>query len=332
MSEQTQETTKPLILPYQKEVYDRLCAYTRVGLHVPQKSIGSMKIRKNFLVIGPTGTGKTYLSNVVAREMQVPFLSVSIGDWAILNSGSRGCSYTWSNIVEFLKKSIKHEGAIIFVDELDKCYHDTNWNAFLRAEVFSLCDGKIPHGLEDLDDDSSDDDEDVDECDDVKTKESCREELETFIRNHVVIIGGAAFQDLWEKYSTTSMGFNLEPPVSEAPGIHQLARYLPRELVNRFSAELFVLPQLAKNDYRQMIIHMASGISETWRQRFVEIGLAGLDLAVKYQKGVRYAEEVLLETIVKERAVLIDPVSMSRQPDSKPNKFEVDADGDLGIF
>ena len=330
MSEQNPNPKTPVILPYQQAVFDKLCAYTRVGLCVPQKSIGSLKIRKNFLLLGPTGTGKTFLANAVAQEMQVPFMAVSISDWAILNSSQRGCSYTWTNIVEFLKNSIKHDGAIIFVDELDKAYHDSNWNAFLRAEIFTLCDSRIPFGLDDLNDDSSDDDDD-DLYDDEKTKEGRRAELETFLRDHVVIIGGAAFQDLWEKEMTTSMGFNAEPPVSQDPEIHQLAQYLPRELINRFSSELFVLPKLGKNDYRQMIINMAPGISDTWRESFLETGLGKLDLAVKYQKGVRYAEEILMETIVKERAVLMGRVPMNRPLDLKPDKAAGNAADDLGV-
>lgn len=328
MTDQIQNN-KPVILSYQKDIYDRLCAYVRVGLNVPQKSIGALKLRKNFFLLGPTGTGKTFLANAVAADAQVPFLSVSVSGWSILGSSSRGSSYTWNNIVEFLKRSVKHDGAIIFVDELDKCYHDSNWNAFLRAEVFSLCDSTIPLGLDSLDDESEDGDKD-DDGDGVDQSEHCREKLEFFLRNHTVIIGGAAFQDIWEKQDSPAMGFRPSPAIHTQPEMHELAQYLPRELTNRFCAELFILPKLGKEDYREMILHMADGISETWKGRFLEIGMANIDLAVKYQKGVRYAEEVLLEAIVKERAKIID-VDVGPQNGFRQGTIAGDSADDLGV-
>jgi hypothetical protein len=175
--------------------------------------------------------------------------------------------------VDFIKKHMNRKGVIIFIDELDKCYHDSNWNSFLRSEIFSLCDARTPLGLNDLDDES--DDANIDE-------------VESFLAHKTMIIGGAAFQGIWEEQSAPALGFNPVPIISAQPELHNLVKYLPRELINRFSSEIFILPTLQKCDYQSMIETMAGSISEIWRKRFVEFGLSRLDQAVRHQKGARY--------------------------------------------
>jgi SpoVK/Ycf46/Vps4 family AAA+-type ATPase len=257
---------------------------------VDRKSITALKLRANFLLLGPTGTGKTFLAKSIAREMQVPFLTVSVSDWIILGGNTRGSSVTWPTIVNFIKKHKNKKGAIIFIDELDKCYHDSNWNSFLRSEIFSLCDARTPLGLNDLDEEESDS---------VNI-----DEVESFLAHKTMIIGGAAFQSIWENQSAPVLGFNPEPSSPNPPQLHDLAKHLPRELINRFSSEIFILPTLTKNDYRTMIETMAENISDIWRKRFLELGMSRLDQAVRDKKGARYSEEILLAAIVAERSCM----------------------------
>ena len=195
-------------------------------------------------------------------EQQVPFLAVSVSDWIILGGNTRGSSVTWPTIVNFIKKHKNKRGAIIFIDELDKCYHDSNWNTFLRSEIFSLCDSRTPLGLNDLDDDESDN--------------ANIDEVESFLAHKTMIIGGAAFQGIWEEHSAPTLGFNPEPIPPTPPQLHDLAKHLPRELINRFSSEIFILPTLSKNDYRSMIEVMAESISDVWRKKFLELGFLAL--------------------------------------------------------
>lgn len=308
MSDSINQNSKTIILPYQQAVYDRLCAVARACLCVDRKSIGSLKLRANFLLLGPTGAGKTFLAKAVASEMQVPFLTISVSDWIVLGANARGSAVTWNKIVEFIKSNLCQRGAIIFVDELDKVSHDTNWNAFLRSEIFSLCDSRTPVGLNELEDEFID--------------VSNVEEVESFLTYRTMIIGGAAFQNIWEERSISSLGFNPEPKSTEKPEIHSLVRWLPRELINRFCSEMFVLPMLTQMDYKLMIQTMAQGVSETWRERFLEIGMARLEQAVRDQKGARYAEEVLLAAVVEERASLANwvPEVSDKEPPSVLDK------------
>lgn len=316
MTDSVIPTSKTIILPYQRAVYERLSAVARACLCVDRKSISSLKLRANFLLLGPTGTGKTFLAKEIAREMRIPFLSISVSDWIVVGGSTRGSTVTWINIVEFVKTNIHKNGAIIFIDELDKCYHDSNWNSFLRSEVFSLCDSRAPLGLN--------------ESEEGIIVESKIEDVEAFLAHKTMIIGGAAFQSVWEEKSAKSMGFNPEPSATEPLEIHELVRWLPRELINRFCSEMFVLPKLTKADYQHMILTMASGVAETWRKRFLEIGMARLDQAVRHQKGARYAEEVLLAAVVEERASLTNwmpEIEISNSIDLPP-----DMGNSIGIF
>jgi hypothetical protein len=105
------------------------------------------------------------------------------------------------------------------------------------------------------------------------------------------------------------MGFNVDSSVVDSTELSDLARYLPRELVNRFSSEIFVLPRLVRTDYELMIETFSKTLSNTWRERFLQLGHAKLDQAVRHQKGVRYAEEILMATIVAERGCMENFVS-----------------------
>ena len=317
MSETTKSISKPIILPYQKPIFDRLCTIARACLYVDRKSITALKLRANFLILGPTGTGKTYLAKEVAREMQVPFLSVAVSDWIILGGNNRSGSLTWPTIVKFIKKSKNKKGAIIFIDELDKCYHDSNWNSFLRSEIFSLCDSRAPLGLNDTDDD---------ECEYTDL-----EGVESFLAHKTMIIGGAAFQGIWEEQSAPALGFNPEPIPPTTPQLHDLARHLPRELINRFSSEIFVLPTLSKEDYRTMIQTMAEHLSDTWRRGFLELGMSRLDQAVRDKKGARYSEEILLAAIVEERSCMANWKPESEAPEAPSSDLD-GPESDLRIF
>lgn len=317
MSETIKDNKKPIILPYQKPIFERLCTIARACLYVDRKSIATLKLRTNFLILGPTGTGKTFLAKEIAREMQVPFLSVAVSDWIILGSNTRSGSITWPTIVKFIKRNKHKKGAIIFIDELDKCYHDSNWNSFLRSEIFSLCDSRTPLGLNDTDDDQY-------EYTDI-------ESVESFLAHNTMIIGGAAFQGIWEEQSAPTLGFNPQPIPPTPPQLHDLARHLPRELINRFSSEIFILPTLSKDDYRTMIQTMAEHLSDTWRKGFLELGMSRLDQAVRDKKGARYPEEILLAAIVEERSCMANWTPDAESPEMTPDNLD-DPEETIGIF
>ncbi len=301
------ETTKPetVILPFQRPIFNRLCTIGRACINVNRAAIGPIKLRTNFLLLGPTGSGKSFLARQLSDQLDVPFMAISISEWILLGCSDRGGKATWPTIYKFIERSKHERGVIIFIDELDKCASESGWNSFLRTEVFSLCDGSVPMNICDSDGDM--------------IPESRILAARNFLVNKAMILGGAAFQNIWEERSKPSMGFLPDRTNDDQPELPDLVQFLPREMINRFSSELFILPELTKSDYRMMVETMAEKISETWRGRFLELGLARLNQAVRHQKGARYLEETLLSAIVMEREALTDfvptpePVSKSRE-------------------
>ena len=304
------DTKNPSILPYQQVVFDRLCAVGRACLCVDRSKIKHLKLRANFLLIGPTGSGKTFLARALADVMNVPFIAISVSDWLLLGSSNKGGACTWPVIFKFLQDNRQRQGVIIFLDEIDKISHDSNWNAFLRTEIFNLLDSRVPVGIND--------------CDHDLVDEVVVEEVESMLKYRTMIVAGAAFQCVWDSQSTPSMGFQPSIDKPATPELPDLAKYLQRELLNRFSSEMFILPQLKKEDYRIMIETMADKVPDMWRAKFLELGMERLDQAVDHQKGARYAEEILLSAIVAERGCMADFVPDSPQIDEGVDEDELD--------
>jgi ATP-dependent Clp protease ATP-binding subunit ClpX len=99
--------------------YKRVQAGVNVGRHNRDDSVELAK--SNILVIGPTGCGKTYLAQTLARMLNVPF---AIADATALTEAG----YVGEDVENILLKLIqaadydvkKAETGIIYIDEVDK--------------------------------------------------------------------------------------------------------------------------------------------------------------------------------------------------------------------
>ena len=78
--------------------------YTDIGARVP----------KGVLLVGPPGTGKTYLAKAVAGEAGVPFLSISGSDFVEMYVGVGA-----SRVRDLFEQAKKNQPAIVFIDEID---------------------------------------------------------------------------------------------------------------------------------------------------------------------------------------------------------------------
>ncbi|MDO5441319.1 MAG: ATP-dependent zinc metalloprotease FtsH [Bacillota bacterium] len=78
--------------------------YTQLGARIP----------KGVLLVGPPGTGKTYISKAVAGEAGVPFFSISGSDFVEMFVGVGA-----SRVRDLFEDAKKNSPCIIFIDEID---------------------------------------------------------------------------------------------------------------------------------------------------------------------------------------------------------------------
>ena len=72
------------------------------------------RIPKGVLMVGPPGTGKTYLAKAVAGEAGVPFFSISGSDFVEMYVGGGA-----SRVRDLFEQAKKNSPCIVFIDEID---------------------------------------------------------------------------------------------------------------------------------------------------------------------------------------------------------------------
>ena len=84
-------------------------------LKSPRKFIEiGARIPKGVLLVGPPGTGKTYLSRAVAGEAKVPFFTISVSDFVEMFVGVGA-----SRVRDLFDQAKKNSPCIVFIDEID---------------------------------------------------------------------------------------------------------------------------------------------------------------------------------------------------------------------
>lgn len=278
-----------MIYDYQKPAFEKLLAVAKACFAVQRQTL-PIRVRTNTMIIGSSGTGKTHLAHAVATELGAEFLSVSVADWILLGCSGRGGSPTWPLIARFLRRNAKKTGLVIFVDEIDKIGGQSTWETFLRTEIYSLLDFKIPTGLNDGDDN-------------ILTADELAQAQDVF-SNRTLILAAGAFQGIWENRSRPSLGFGAMDAGNDETNLSHLAATLPREVTNRFRSQLIVLPQLRECDYRRMLEQSAEKIPVYFRETFLRLGYTRIPGAVACRQGCRFLEELMLDTIIEERSLL----------------------------
>ncbi len=274
------------ILAHQRPAYEKLLAVANACFYSQRHTL-PLRLRTNTLLIGASGSGKTYLAKTVARHLGVPIFSIAISDWILLGCSQRGALPTWPNIVRFLQKNNGRDGVVIFFDEVDKLCGGSSWERFLRTEVFKLLDLEIPEGL----------------CgsDEEPLSAAIMSVAAEVLAKRTLIVAAGAFQEIWEKRTKPTIGFVQKPFSQSVVSIDVLSKYIPRELANRFRADVLMLPPLVPDDYRRMIDQIAAQVPAYLRKTFSRLAAEQLERAIACKQGCRFLEEVLLETLIVER-------------------------------
>ena len=292
-------------MAHQQKAFDDLVATAKVCFSINRRSM-PVRLKTATLIVASSGLGTTHLCAEVAADQGVPYLHTSIGDWILMGSSARGGAVTMTRICSFLRSCRHRDGAVILIDEIDKLEGGrgsgsgsapgnswSTWSGFLKMEVFQLLDLRLPSNL-------------VDEDSDSVSPGGIAEATEV-LRNKTLILGAGAFQDLWDNRVRPSMGFLPSTSAAEdPPDPAELATRLAPELVSRFRSRIVVLPPLKVQDYHQMIDQIAPRVPPALRNTFIRLGRQGADDACRLGQGPRFLEELMLDTILAERAALVN--------------------------
>ena len=127
-----------------------------------------------------------------------------------------------------------------------------------------------------------------------------RKELENKLKTRFFVVGGGAWQSLWEPEDEAkpSMGFLPDPPEDEAePSAKDLKGSIRPELLKRFRSHVLVMQPMTKSDYQLLIPQFAFCLPAMRQECFMTLANEGIEMAVKEQLGMRYFEEILTQTI-----------------------------------
>lgn len=194
-------------------------------------SRGGVKIRTHVCLVGPSGSGKTHVVSEAAKRMQLPVFAINAQNWIV-----RGASYkegvTWEAIQKFVKKN---PAGIILIDELNKLNMthaaQSAWVADVFSELLALLDADaklLQYGFS-------------------------GEQL-TKLRRSFMVVGAAAFQDLWSTHQRAGISFSgvtLEG-MSYVDRIRSQS-VVPEELLNRFSDQLLLIDPPTEEEFSRGI-------------------------------------------------------------------------------
>lgn len=280
------DSSPPVIFEHQSLAFKKLLSAGRVCFS-PLREHLPVQPRTNSLIVGPTGTGKSFLARAVAQSLGVPCKHLSVAEWMLLGSTSRGSARTWNSIFDFLMQSREGPGAMIFLDEIDKLTGTSDWCQHLRVEVFRFLDREVPPDLSDSNDE--------------KHSNETLASVGDFLKRKTLIVAAGAFQHLWDNLGNSIGGFAGEP-APEVPSAAQLASHLARELVNRFRTDIVLLPDLAVRDYENMLLAAAAKMPEPMQERFLSLGAVKVSSAHANRQGVRFLEELVADVLGEDAA------------------------------
>jgi len=276
-----------MLFPHQQKVFKSLLQTARVCFG---SSWQSLQIRPRFarFVSGPSGAGKTHVARAVAGELGVPFFAVDASTWIPLGASSRGATFTWAEIGRWLRDNPQ---GIIFLDELDKVGSSPEgWLNYVRVEIFSLLDRRLPAGLS------------LYETDNEEASERHAVELGVVAKRlaeGVFFIGAGAFQGIWESRGKAVAGFHFAERNDSRLTHRQMAQTIPTEMANRFTGPILVLEQLGKEDYALMLRRCVRTLPKNLADAVKVIGRKSIDDAVENRLGVRWLEEILLRALAQ---------------------------------
>lgn len=134
---------KPVTLTHaQRAVYDSIRDHGILHYFgAPMETEAQLKPRLYPLLAGPTGSGKSFLIEQVARELQAEYMRITYGDF--IPMGARDPAS--ATLIRLGRQLSRSNRLVVHVDELDKwLVGDREWGRSITTDLLNLLDGKIP--------------------------------------------------------------------------------------------------------------------------------------------------------------------------------------------
>lgn len=184
------------------------------------------------LLVAPSGAGKTFLAQFLARTFSASFLRLSYGEWQPMGARSSGHTHAFDRIHRLLSEAHR---AVILIDELEKMRPEggLEWSHCIFQELLVLLD-RNPS---------------------ITSHSSSWQPaaLET-LRRRTMIIGAGTWQTLWA--APRRAGFNDEPredPIDEVSRRIELSARIPEELLMRFDGRFVTISPYTAEDFQHLI-------------------------------------------------------------------------------
>ena len=255
------------------------------------------------LIIGASGSGKTNLVNQFASERNVPSTAIDCGSFIV--SGAAVKPTTLQVVRDFVrscKRSRDDASAlegIVFFDEICKLIpsesqHQSGWSLSVAAEAIALLSSDSRLAAHDW------------SSSDIRR-----------LRDNIMIIGGGAFQSaLIEVRAASHRGDLGFANSNEARSTHlsEIAKYLPEEILSRFSSTIIVLEAPTRQDYEQSIVRIHSQLGIRRQASLSEL----VDEAVKGLGGMRWVENYLCQLLYTHPYAIRGRKSEAPVPEREP--------------
>lgn len=121
----------------QRQAYDKIIELGRAKFSATLLSVYlSITPRFTPLMYGPTGAGKTFVAELVSKNLHAKFMSISIADW--IPEGAREGTHTMKALLDTL---VEYDRTVLFLDEIDKLTTGASaWERSVMAEVWEAID------------------------------------------------------------------------------------------------------------------------------------------------------------------------------------------------
>jgi ATPase family protein associated with various cellular activities (AAA) len=189
------------------------------------------------LLIGSSGSGKSFLVRSLAKRLKIPLFETTMSSW--LPQGGRAQVPTGRQLARFLQDQ-GSDGAIVFVDEIDKLrsqQDNSEYGRHLLDEVMALLSGI------------------------VERWDGWSPETVQILRDKTFIISAGTFQHMYQDQASQSPGEAWQQ-MSIADRIWE-QKCLPEELLMRLSSSMIELqaPDHEEIVARLMKIHVDMGVA-----------------------------------------------------------------------